>query len=120
MIESILNKNRMKKIRALLLLERSKIVEGPMTDILDISKKRDQLVQALADSRGEISLADLRGIKKESARNQQLLQSSISGIRSAQKMLASQRREATSLGTYTESGDRIDTPVVSDIGSQKR
>ncbi|MEE9453081.1 MAG: hypothetical protein V3V13_01690 [Paracoccaceae bacterium] len=119
MIDSFMNKKRFQQIRELLLAERQRILEGPLTDIAVLAEKREKLVETLMENGPEISLTDLEVLKRESQHNQRLLQASITGMKEAQMIIAQQRKAQTSMGTYTQEGRRLETPALAETNDRR-
>ncbi|MHA1128797.1 MAG: hypothetical protein ACTSRN_07600, partial [Alphaproteobacteria bacterium] len=102
-------------ILKLLTEERKIILKGPLTDLNSIAVRRDKLVEVLTNGKISLAEADLKAIRHEADRNQTLLKASLSGMQAAKTLLAEQHQAATTMGTYTDSGERLETPRQRDL-----
>ena len=114
MFDSFTARGRARIILKLLSEERKIILKGPLSDLSRIAARLVILVEGLASGKTALSAADIDAIHQEADRNQTLLEASLSGMKSAKTLLSEQRRAATSMGTYTNSGERFEALQKSD------
>ncbi|OUS05730.1 hypothetical protein A9Q96_11055 [Rhodobacterales bacterium 52_120_T64] len=110
MFDSFTTRGRVRSILKLLAEERNIILKGPLSDLQGISARRDKLVDGLVGGQVALTNIDLAAIHHQANRNQNLLKASISGVRAAKALLSEQNRAAATMGTYTDSGERLEVP----------
>ncbi len=115
MFDSFTTRGRVRNILKLLTEERKIILKGPLSDLNRIAVRRDKLVEGLASGNIALAEVDIEAIRHEADRNQSLLKASLSGMRAAKILLSEQLRAATTMGTYTDSGERLEAPQKSDV-----
>lgn len=114
MFESLIANGRVRNVLKFLMDERQIIVKGPLSGLAKLSARRDRVVGDLNNGRIRVREADIVRIKREATRNQALLEASLSGIKAAKAQLAAQQQAATSMGTYTGTGERMQAPQTPD------
>jgi len=107
-LDSFTKRGRIRAILKLLTEERKLILKGPLADLNRIAVRRDKLVEDLVNGKTLLTEADIKVIRHEANRNQRLLEASLSGMNAAKTLLPEQRRAATTMGTYTDSGERLE------------
>lgn len=115
MLDSFMARGRVRNILKLLFEERKIILEGPLSDLNRLAARRDKLVEKLTSGKIALIESDIETIRREAARNQTLLKASLSGVQAAKTLLFEQHRAVTTMGTYTDSGKRLETPAKGDI-----
>lgn len=110
MFDSFTARGRVRSILKLLAEERNIILKGPLSDLERIAMRRDKLVEDLTSGKIPLIEADIEAIRHEADRNQSLLKASLSGLNAAKTLLSEQHRAATTMGTYTDAGERFETP----------
>lgn len=115
MIDSFLARSRIRNILKMLQEEREIILNGPLSDLNLLTTRLDKLVESLMAGKIVLKRSEIDAIKQEASRNQTLLNASLSGAQAAKLMLAEQRREATTMGTYTDAGKRLETSENHDV-----
>ncbi len=115
MLDSLTKRGRIRTILKLLVEERKIILKGPLTDLNRVAVRRDKLVEGLRSGKILLAEADLMAIRQEADRNQALLKASLSGMQAAKTALSEQHKAATTMGTYTDSGARLETPQQRDL-----
>ena len=111
MLDSFTTRGRIRNILKLLTEERKIILKGPLSDLNRIATRRDKLVEGLTSGKVALVEADIKEIRHEADRNQSLLKASLTGLQAAKAMLAEQHQTATTMGTYTDSGERLEAPL---------
>jgi len=115
MLDSFTARGRIRNILKLLAEERKIILKGPISDLSRLSARRDKLVEGLTSGKIALVEADIKAIRQEAERNKNLLKASLSGMQAAKTMLSEQHRAATTMGTYTDSGERLEAPLSSTL-----
>lgn len=115
MFDSFTARGRIRSILKLLREEREIILKGPLSDLARIAMRRDKLVEGLIGGKSALAEADMKALRHATDRNQILLKASLSGMRAAKTLLSEQRRAATTMGTYTDSGERLEALQKSDL-----
>ena len=115
MFDSFTTRGRIRNILKLLREEREILRNGPLSDLARVAMRRDKLVEGLTNGTVELAASDLTTLHQEADRNQNLLKASLSGMKAAQTLLAEQHRAATTMGTYTDSGERLEVPQNRDL-----
>ena len=115
MLDSFTARGRIRSILKLLSDEREVILKGPLSDLNSLAVRRDKLMEGLMTGKIALVEADIKAIRHEADRNQSLLKASLSGMQAAKLMLSEQQRAATTMGTYTDSGERLEVPYKSDL-----
>ena len=110
MLDSFTKRGRIRTILKLLTEERKIILKGPLADLNRIAVRRDKLVEGLMSGKNFLVESDLKAIRHEADRNKTLLKASLSGMQAAKTLLSEQHQAATTMGTYTDSGERLETP----------
>lgn len=110
MFDSFTKHGRIRNILKLLADERKVILEGPLSDLNRIVAQREKIVTSLTAGNVQLVEADINAIRNEAGRNQNLLKASLSGMQAAKTLLSEQRRAAETMGTYTDSGARLEVP----------
>lgn len=118
MIDALRARNRIQSILALLAQERKAILNGPLSDLSEMVTKRENLLDSLMDVKTALSEVDLKSVQKEAQTNERLLKASLKGLREANRMIAEQRRAATSMGTYTNKGERLEAENHTDLADR--
>ena len=118
MFNSFTTRGRVRNILKLLTEERKIILKGPLFDLNRIAVRRDKLVEGLASGQIALTEADVKEIRHEAERNQSLLKASLSGMQAAKTLLSEQQGAATTMGTYTDSGERLEAPQKSDFSDR--
>jgi len=108
MFDSFTARGRIRNILKLLRDEREILLKGPLSELTRLSALRDKLVEDLTNGKTELAEADMKALHHEADRNQRLLEASLSGMSAAKTLLAEQRQTATTMGTYTDSGERLE------------
>ena len=98
--------------------EREIILKGPLSDLSRIAARRDKLAEALTSEKMVLTEADIKALRHAADRNQSLLKASLSGMRAAKSLLTEQRQAATTMGTYTDSGERLESLQESDLNDR--
>ena len=119
MLDSFTSRGRVRNILKLLAKERKIILKGPLSDLNRLATRRDKMVEGLTDSKTSLGEADIKAIRKAANRNKGLLKASLSGIHAAKTLLLEQHQVATTMGTYTDSGERLEAPQSSDLNGRK-
>lgn len=115
MLDSFTKRGRIRAILKLLTEERKLILKGPLADLNRIAMRRDKIVEDLMNGKTLPAEADIKMIRHEANRNQILLKASMSGIKAAKKLLSDQHLAATTMGIYTDSGERLEAPHQPDL-----
>jgi hypothetical protein len=115
MFDSFTTRGRVRNILKLLTEERKIILKGPLPDLNRIAVRRDKLVEGLTGGKIALTEADMKAIRHEANRNQSLLKASLSGMQAAKTLLSEQQGAATRMGTYTDSGERLEAPLKSEL-----
>lgn len=108
MIDTLFGKHKVRKVHQLLLVERKKMLEGPLSDLLQIVEEREELIRQLVSSTS-FSPEDLKGIQHAARGNQRLIKASLAGLKAARKTIMGQKSMASA--TYTSSGERVESPL---------
>jgi len=119
MLDSFTSRGRIRNILKLLAEERKILLKGPLSDLNRLAARRDKMVEGLTDSKTSLGDADIKAIRKAADRNKGLLKASLSGIQAAKALLSEHHQVATTMGTYTDSGERLEVPQSSDLKSRK-
>ena len=115
MFDSFTTRGRVRNILKLLTEERKIILKGPLSDLNRIVVRRDKLIEGLVGGNFSPVEADIDAIRHEANRNQSLLKASLLGMQAAKKLLIELQVGRTTMGTYTDSGERLETPQKSDL-----
>lgn len=114
MIDSLMARSRVRNIMTLLHEERKIILEGPLSDLSRLAARRERLVEYLSAGKIALKHSDIETIQQEATRNQNLMGASLSGIQEAKSLLAKQHRETSTMGTYTDTGKRLEPTEITD------
>ena len=115
MIDSLMARSRARNILKLLHEERKIILEGPLSDLNRLAARRDTVVEYLSAGKIALKHSDIETIRQEASRNQNLLSASISGIQEAKSLLAEQHRDTSTMGTYTDTGKRLEPTEITNV-----
>lgn len=118
MIDTLLARKRIRSILGLLAEERNVILKGPLSTLAELTQKRENLLDSLMEVKAALSEVDLEPIRIEAAKNQRLLDASMSGVKEANRILADQHHVATTMGTYNDSGKRMEIRKSRDLGDR--
>ena len=118
MIEALLARKRIRGIISLLAEERKTILKGPLSHLTELTQKREELLDSLVEVKAALSEVDLESIRKEAKKNQHLLTASLAGVREANRMIEDQHHAATTMGTYTNKGKRMESPKQRDLSDR--
>ena len=108
MIDILLARKRIRNILTILTEEREVILNGPLSSLGALTEKREKLLDSLLEVKEALSEVDLAPIRKEASKNQRLLDASMSGVKEAKQMLSDIHHAATTMGTYTNNGKRLE------------
>jgi len=114
MFDSYTTRGRVRNILKLLSADRKIILKGPLSELNRIAMRLTKLVEGLASEKTALTAVDLEAIRLEVDRNKTLLKASLSGTNAARALLSEQHRAATTMGTYTNSGERLEAHQKSD------
>ena len=110
MLKRMMSKNRIRNIMELLEVEKVLIINGPLSDLTKVVDSREKHLRALIEIGHEIEGKDLESLQAKACENRGLLEVSLAGIQSAKRLIGKQKTDASSLGTYTNSGVKLDSP----------
>ena len=118
MFSSFTTTGRVRNILKLLTEERKIILKGPISDLSRIAMRRDKLVEGLVSGRIVLAEGDINAIRCAADRNRTLLEATLSGAQFAKRLLAEQRSAVETMGTYTDSGERLEAPLGKDLSDR--
>ena len=118
MIDTILARKRVRSILAILNEERQVILNGPLSNLVELTEKREKLLDSLIEVKDALSEVDLAPIREEANKNQRLLDASMSGVKEANQILSDIHHAATTMGTYTNNGERMEIRKSRDLNDR--
>jgi hypothetical protein len=99
--------------------ERSALLSGELDEVGRLVPRKEALVDQLTEEATD-NLPQLRALSEKVKRNQGLLDSSLEGIRTVARRLASLRRVRTALDTYDAYGAKQTIDVSAETSVEKR
>lgn len=108
MIDELMARNKVRGILALLSEERTLILNGPLGDLKETVERREKMLQSLIHLKAALTEVDLQAIRTKAGVNEKLLKASISGVKAAQILISQQKHAASTMGTYTNTGEKLE------------
>ncbi len=110
MIDMVLARGKLRQLIAAMESERQILLCGPLSDLANVSARRDQLLESLLAG-GPVSkrlLAErLPEIKAMATRNGALLKAAMEGMKDAQKAVENMEENLNKMDTYSRDGARM-------------
>ena len=116
MFNTFIVRNRGRAILKLLFEEREMLLSGRFSDLASFDSRRKKLMAGVADAE-LLHEKDIIKVRQVAEQNRSLIKASMVGITAASAFLVEARKQATSMGTYTVSGKRMETADVKELNS---
>lgn len=118
MLDRIFIRSTVRKVLDFLAQERQILLFGPLSDLTKLADNRHKASEKLLNSGHLLHEDEVHAIRQAASKNSALLAASMSGAKSARKMLVELGQASENMGVYTSTGTPLETRKGIDIAGK--